>query len=69
MAKKTKQPGNQQQSRSPGLPNADAEKARPAAQSQDSEKNEEASRGASPAHDNSQDADRHSGTRHVQSGK
>jgi len=64
---KEKQPAGQQQVAT--QPETAAEQDRQAPQQQDHDNHEEAPKQASPAHDHSQDADRHSRTRHVQSEK
>jgi len=65
MKKKQKQPAGQQQAQ----PEAAVELDRQAAQQEDHDNQKEAPKQATPAHDHSQDADRHSRTRHVQSEK
>jgi len=67
MKKKQKQPAGQQQAAA--QPEAAVEQDRQAAQQQDHDNQKVAQKQATPAHDHSQDADRHSRTRHVQSEK
>jgi len=65
MAKKQKQPGDQ----AAAQPEAAVERDRQAAQQQDQDSHEEAPKEIASADDKSQDADRHSKTRHVDSQK
>ncbi len=64
-----KQPAGQQQHQAAAQPEATVEQDRQAAQQQDHDNHEEAPKHATSALDHSQDADRHSKTRHVHSQK
>jgi len=65
MAKKQKQPGDQPAAQ----PEAAVERDRQAAQQQDADSREKSPKEVASADDQSQDADRHSKTRHVDSQK
>jgi len=69
MVEQQKQPAGQQQHQAVAQPEATVEKDRQAAQQHDHDNLEEAPKLAPATHDHSQDADRHSKTRHVQSEK
>jgi len=69
MGKKRKQPAGQQQDKSAAQPEAAVEQDRQTAQQQDQDKQEKALKDATSVNDHSQDADRHSKTRHEHSQK
>ena len=69
MTKKHKQPAGQQKPQPAVLPEPAVEQDRQDVQQKDHGNNEEAPKDATTAHDQSQDADRHSKTRHVHSQK